>query len=124
MAIIKCKYKIARCGCLESDNEVIEHDKHWWCDDGSACPYGKYMRPTKVEPPGLVNPTCAHCRYETVLFEKQVKSYELSIDEFEEGWLTIGRKEINLFNVSFLSIDGEVFIGGDEADTKKKDVYF
>lgn len=103
MAIIKCEYtesycKIDKSEILSESVKVKACNDHWrgGCDD---CEYWQFL---------------------TKKFEKSCKQYELCIDSEKDcfgciqGFLRIGRKEIDLSDVDFLEIDGKVYINEED----------
>lgn len=117
MAIIKCEYTKSYCnyyGCY--DQKEVFHNRNWWCDSNDECPYHGYTKPFKNNE-NLVNPTCHFCSDKLIRFEKSYKQFELHMMPnrfFNEGYLKIGKTEIDLYNVNFLEIDGKVYINEED----------
>ena len=111
MASIKCKYVRHRCvdGTYEHHWDICHHHETWGGECDELCEY------CDCEPVPIVDNTfafpmqCRHLREETVMFEKNVKSFELDGQQ-----LKIGRLTIDADRIKHLTIDGEVVIAREE----------
>lgn len=109
MAIIKCKYVRYRCvdGTYYHNGDICQHHDNGeydgLCDYADDAPcrdrLGVYKNPMQ----------CAHVQPETVMFERNAKSFELDWD-----YLTVGRLKVDIERIEYLSIDGEEIIKGNE----------
>ena len=110
MAHIKCRYMIPYCR-YDGENKRLQHSIYDWCDTKMCCE--KYTRPQNAGM--LVNPQCIYCDYVSGEFEKTVKRYEYSNDEYHAiSTLKIGNEVYDELEIEYLEIDGRVLI--DDAD--------
>ena len=110
MANIKCTYRRWRCydGSMEHQGRLCKH--HTW--DGyeydDSCDYGN-CEPYRTENGMIAVPfQCRYVQEETVIFEKNVKSWTLDDDE-----LTMRGLSIDVSNIKELVIDGKTIIEGE-----------
>lgn len=107
MTSIKCKYRIWRCDdgpvCLHHNafDNGYEYDEN--CDNAICKPY-------KNDAGMLVIPMqCDRVWSETIMFEKNVKSFS-----YDGDWLVIGRLRIGTQFIEKLIIDDEAIIDEEE----------
>ena len=102
MARIKCEYYRSVCKQMWKPGDPFRECYEHFSEYGQNC--DQFMR--REPAPNIIGDyTCFFHSWERVRFEKETKNYEL-----DENFLTIGKRQINRFDMSYLEIDGEVII--------------
>lgn len=102
MTSIKCKYMRYRCidGTYAHNGQICNHHVSFGGEYDESCEYGDGARRF----PELLW-ICSNACEEIVMFEKNVKSFELNWD-----YLTLRGQKIDTDKIKYLAIDGEVII--------------